>query len=95
MQPGRNRLRIQRPGKNGAMDRNYRDAQLFGMLLGEQLRGAVERGQAPGRGKSERIVLSPPGVDIDRFDWEDPPTGGPPRILYVGSIDPGRGVAPV
>jgi len=44
------------------------------------------------RGKPERIVLSPPGVDIDRFDWEVPPTGGPPRILYVGSIDPGRGV---
>jgi len=44
------------------------------------------------RGKPERIVLSPPGVDIDRFDWEVPPAGGPPRILYVGSIDPGRGV---
>jgi glycosyltransferase involved in cell wall biosynthesis len=39
------------------------------------------------------IVLSPPGVDVDRFDWDDPPTGsGPPRILYTGSIDPGRGV---
>ena len=45
-----------------------------------------------GRGKPERVVLSPPGVDIDRFDWENPPTGGPPRILYVGTIDPGRGV---
>jgi glycosyltransferase involved in cell wall biosynthesis len=44
------------------------------------------------RGKPERVVLSPPGVDIDRFDWEVPPTGGPPRVLYVGSIDPGRGV---
>jgi glycosyltransferase involved in cell wall biosynthesis len=44
------------------------------------------------RGRPQRVVLSPPGVDIDRFDWEDPPTGGPPRILYVGSIDPGRGV---
>ncbi len=44
------------------------------------------------RGKPERVVFSPPGVDIDRFDWEVPPTGGPPRILYVGSIDPGRGV---
>jgi glycosyltransferase involved in cell wall biosynthesis len=44
------------------------------------------------RGKPGRVVLSPPGVDIDRFDWEDPPTGGPPRILYVGTIDPGRGV---
>jgi len=44
------------------------------------------------RSKPDRVVLSPPGVDIDRFDWEVPPTGGPPRILYVGSIDPGRGV---
>jgi len=44
------------------------------------------------RGKPERVVFSPPGVDIDRFDWEVPPTGGPPRVLYVGSIDPGRGV---
>ena len=44
------------------------------------------------RGKPQRVVLSPPGVDIDRFDWEDPPTEGPPRIVYAGSIDPGRGV---
>ncbi|HEX7836100.1 MAG TPA: glycosyltransferase family 4 protein [Kofleriaceae bacterium] len=44
------------------------------------------------RSKPERVVLSPPGVDVDRFDWEDPPTGGPPRILYVGTIDPSRGV---
>ncbi|MEO8705589.1 MAG: glycosyltransferase family 4 protein [Kofleriaceae bacterium] len=44
------------------------------------------------RGKPERVMLSPPGVDIDRFDWDDGPKGGPPRILYVGSIDPGRGV---
>src|SRR5262245_17747426 len=45
-----------------------------------------------GRGRPGRVVLSPLGVDVDRFDWEDPPTSGPPRILYVGSIDPGRGV---
>ncbi|HEY5947417.1 MAG TPA: glycosyltransferase family 4 protein, partial [Kofleriaceae bacterium] len=45
-----------------------------------------------GRGKPERVVLSPPGVDVDRFDWDDPPKSGPPRILYTGSIDPGRGV---
>jgi glycosyltransferase involved in cell wall biosynthesis len=44
------------------------------------------------RGKPERVVLSPPGVDVDRFDWDDAPKGGVPRILYVGSIDPGRGV---
>ncbi|HEY0482694.1 MAG TPA: glycosyltransferase family 4 protein [Kofleriaceae bacterium] len=44
------------------------------------------------RGKPERVVLSPLGVDVDRFDWDDPPAGGPPRILYVGTIDPGHGV---
>jgi glycosyltransferase involved in cell wall biosynthesis len=44
------------------------------------------------RGRPERVVLSPLGVDVDRFDWEEPPTGDPPRILYVGTIDPGRGV---
>ena len=46
-----------------------------------------------GRGKPGRVMLSPPGVDVDRFDWEDPPTGDdPPRILYVGTLDPGRGI---
>ena len=45
-----------------------------------------------GRGRPERVMLSPPGVDVDRFDWDDLPRSGPPRILYVGSIDPGRGV---
>jgi len=45
-----------------------------------------------GRGKPDRVHLSPPGVDIDRFDWEAAPVGGTPRILYVGSLDPGRGV---
>jgi glycosyltransferase involved in cell wall biosynthesis len=44
------------------------------------------------RGKPERVVLSPPGVDVDRFDWEQPGKGTIPRILYTGSIDPGRGV---
>ena len=44
------------------------------------------------RDRPDRVLLSPPGVDIDRFDWEAPPTSGPPRILYVGTIDPGRGI---
>ena len=44
------------------------------------------------RGRPDRVILSPPGVDIDRFDWDDVTSAGPPRILYVGSIDPGRGV---
>jgi glycosyltransferase involved in cell wall biosynthesis len=45
-----------------------------------------------GRGKPERVMLSPPGVDVDRFDWDEATKSGPPRILYAGSIDPGRGV---
>lgn len=45
-----------------------------------------------GRGKPERVMLSPPGVDVDRFDWDEQPEGGPPRILYIGSIDAGRGI---
>jgi len=45
-----------------------------------------------GRGKPERVMLSPPGVDVDRFDWDEPSKSTVPRILYTGSIDPGRGV---
>jgi len=45
-----------------------------------------------GRGKPERVMLSPPGVDVDRFDWDEATKSGLPRILYCGSIDPGRGV---
>ena len=44
------------------------------------------------RGNPERVVLSPLGVDVDRFDWEIPVGGATPRILYVGTIDPSRGV---
>jgi glycosyltransferase involved in cell wall biosynthesis len=44
------------------------------------------------RGKPERVVLSPPGVDVDRFDWEHAGKNVIPKILYAGSIDPGRGV---
>ena len=44
------------------------------------------------RGKPERVVLSPPGVDVDRFDWDDAPRAGAPRILYTGSLDPSRGI---
>jgi glycosyltransferase involved in cell wall biosynthesis len=44
------------------------------------------------RGKPERVLLAPPGVDVDRFDWEEVGKSALPRILYTGSIDPGRGV---
>jgi glycosyltransferase involved in cell wall biosynthesis len=45
-----------------------------------------------GRGKPERVMFSPPGVDVDRFDWDEPEKASPPKIVYAGSIDPGRGV---
>ncbi len=44
------------------------------------------------RGRPERVRLAPPGVDVDRFDWDVLPRTDPPRIVYIGSIDPGRGV---
>ncbi|MCB9560933.1 MAG: glycosyltransferase family 4 protein [Kofleriaceae bacterium] len=51
------------------------------------------RRYAVARTRPERVVVSPPGVDVDRFDWEDPVVdAGPPVILYAGTIEPGRGV---
>ncbi|MBE7447654.1 MAG: glycosyltransferase family 4 protein [Kofleriaceae bacterium] len=51
------------------------------------------RRYATSRGRPERIVLSPPGVDVDRFDWDEASDdGGPPVILYAGPIAPGHGV---
>jgi len=50
------------------------------------------RRHAASRGRPDRIFLAPPGVDVDRFDWDEVPPGGPPRILYTGSLEPGRGV---
>jgi len=43
------------------------------------------------RGRPDRVLLSPPGVDVDRFDWDDPPSG-PPKVLYAGTIDAAHGV---
>jgi glycosyltransferase involved in cell wall biosynthesis len=39
-----------------------------------------------------RVLLSPAGVDIDRFDWEDAAPGQRARILYAGAVGPGRGL---
>jgi glycosyltransferase involved in cell wall biosynthesis len=50
------------------------------------------RRYAAARGRPDRVVLAPPGVDVDRFDWDDAPAAGPARILYAGAIEPGRGV---
>jgi glycosyltransferase involved in cell wall biosynthesis len=45
-----------------------------------------------GSRRAGRVVLVPPGVDVDAFDWEDDPSTDPPRVLYVGALEPGRGV---
>lgn len=47
---------------------------------------------AIGRGASDRVMLAPPGVDVDRFDWDIWPPDAPPVVLYAGAIAPGRGV---
>ncbi len=44
------------------------------------------------RGRADRVYVVPPGVDVDRFDWDEPPSSGPPRILYTGALAPGCGV---
>jgi glycosyltransferase involved in cell wall biosynthesis len=43
------------------------------------------------RGKPRRIHVVPPGVDVDQFDHDEAPPG-PPRIVYVGELAPGRGI---
>ena len=55
------------------------------------------RRHAIARTRAEKVMVSPPGVDVDRFDWDDPPPPRPsgvpePRILYAGALEPGRGV---
>ncbi len=40
----------------------------------------------------DRVWMAPPGVDVNHFDWDDPADRGPPRILYLGPVGPGRGV---
>ena len=42
-------------------------------------------------GARGRARLSPLGVDIDRFDWDEPPNAGPPCVLFVGELDAARG----
>ncbi|RMH40379.1 MAG: glycosyltransferase family 1 protein [Deltaproteobacteria bacterium] len=43
------------------------------------------------RGAGDRVRLVPPGVDVDRFDW-DHARPGPARIVYAGMIRRGRGI---
>lgn len=45
------------------------------------------------RGLGARVEVVPPGVDVDRFDWEPRAhSDGVPRILYSGRVAGGRGV---
>ncbi len=44
------------------------------------------------RGRADRVYVVPPGVDVDRFDWDVAPEAGPPRVLYAGALAPGCGV---
>ena len=37
------------------------------------------------------VQLVPPGVDIDAFDWEEPPSGDP-VVLYLGAVAHGMGL---
>ena len=34
----------------------------------------------------------PPGVDVNEFDWDEAPDVERPRVLFLGSLAPGRGV---
>jgi glycosyltransferase involved in cell wall biosynthesis len=47
---------------------------------------------AHSRGRAENVMLAPPGVDVDRFDWDEVSNSERPRILFAGAIAPGRGV---
>lgn len=44
------------------------------------------------RGRPDRVHVVAPGVDVDQFDYDELPQVGPPRVLYVGALAPGRGV---
>lgn len=37
------------------------------------------------------VHVVPPGVDVDRFDWDEPPLGVP-IVLCAGTLEPGRGI---
>ncbi len=41
---------------------------------------------------ASKIHVVPPGVNVDRFDWEVLNLDRAPIILYLGSLTPGRGV---
>lgn len=50
------------------------------------------RAHLAARGMGDKVVVVPPGVDVDHFDWEPPAESEAPRVLYAGQIAGGRGV---
>jgi glycosyltransferase involved in cell wall biosynthesis len=46
------------------------------------------------KGRPDRFVVVPPGVDVDRFDAEvsDLASGAVPQVLYAGTLSAGQGV---
>jgi len=53
----------------------------------------VVRDALRARGRRVRVEYVPPGVDVDRFDWESPEPAARPLVLYVGNLRADRGVA--
>jgi glycosyltransferase involved in cell wall biosynthesis len=41
--------------------------------------------------RAKGVYVVPPGVDVDLFDWAEPPPG-PPTVLYAGAVEAGRGL---
>ncbi len=41
--------------------------------------------------RAKGVYVVPPGVDVDLFDWDEPPPG-PPTVLYAGAVEAGRGL---
>lgn len=89
--------------RSASDDRSTLDAELAAQLERDEEAGLLAadlvlvptepaRRYAVTRSQPDRVILSPPGVDVDRFDWEASASHGPPLLLCVGAIGPGRGV---
>ncbi len=42
--------------------------------------------------EESKVHVVPPGVNVDRFDWEHTIPKGRPAILYLGALNAGRGI---
>lgn len=87
----------------GGGEREHLDAELAAQLDREEEAALVASDlilvpsdvalrYAQRRGAPDRVRLSPPGVDVDRFDWDDAARAGVPNLLHVGQLGPGRGI---